>query len=94
MYARQLAESLNKFMLTFESIRRIQYDAGHYQIHRPHRTPCYALHFIVGGKGDYIVNDVSLEAKLGRLFAFVPGTQFEGYSDPDDPLAQHKRLPS
>jgi AraC-like DNA-binding protein len=32
------------------------------------------------------LNDVSYEAKFGSLFAFVPGTRFEGYSDPDHPL--------
>lgn len=89
MQARKLAEQLNKYVLSFKSAAWRKYTSTHDCIHKEHIVTCYSLHIVTGGKGTYVLDDVRHEVKAGKLFAFVPGIRFEGFSDPRHPLKMY-----
>lgn len=86
MQARKLADQLNKYVLSFQSAAWRKCTNAHDCIHKEHIVTCYALHIVAAGKGTYILDGVRHEVKAGKLFAFVPGIRFEGFSDPLHPL--------
>ena len=45
----------------------------------------YMLHFLVGGEGTYIVNNISHPIKAGDLFLIAPSTTHYYYANPDNP---------
>lgn len=89
MLSRQLAQKLNNYILLFERVQHLEYNGSHMLIHSLHTITCFALHFIVDGRGTYIVNGVKYDMQPGSVFGFIPGMRFEGYSDPDQPLQMY-----
>lgn len=89
MQARRLAEQLNKYALSFKNAAWRKYTSKHDCIHKEHIVTCYSLHIVTGGRGSYVLDNIRHEVKAGKLFAFVPGIRFEGFSDPRHPLKMY-----